>query len=136
MQLPVPFLRSTVVYIGLSPGPGEPGGQPCQKGTLSSIAKTPPAVTSRHHARTGGQRKMSGRLFGYARVSVASDTDANNLETQHRVLMVDRPIAGVAAFLNSRTRTVAWANRARIVQGRVNTVTGGTDGRRSEVRRH
>ena len=46
-------------------------------------------------------------------------------------VMVDRPIAGVAAFLNSRTRTVAWANRARIVQGRVNTETGGTDGRRT-----
>ena len=48
----------------------------------------------------------------------------------------DRPIAGVAAFLNGRTRTVAWANRARIVQGRVNTERGGTDGRGSEVRRH
>ena len=50
-------------------------------------------------------------------------------------VMADRPIAGVAAFLNSRTRTVARANRARIVQGRVNAETGGTDGRRSEVRR-
>ena len=40
-------------------------------------------------------------------------------------VMVDRPIAGVAAFPNGRTRTVAWANRARIVQGRVNTETGG-----------
>ena len=39
--------------------------------------------------------------------------------------MVDRSIAGVAAFPNGRTRTVAWANRARIVQGRVNTETGG-----------
>ena len=29
---------------------------------------------------------MSGRLFGYARMSVASDTDANSLETQRRVL--------------------------------------------------
>ena len=29
---------------------------------------------------------MSGRLFGYARVSVASDADANNLNTQRRVL--------------------------------------------------
>ena len=29
---------------------------------------------------------MSGRLFRYARVSVASDADANDLETQHRVL--------------------------------------------------
>ena len=63
-----------------------PGGQPCQKGTLSSIAITPPAVESRRRARTGGQRKMSGRLFGYARVSVASDADANNLENQRRVL--------------------------------------------------
>ena len=40
-------------------------------------------------------------------------------------VMVDRPIAGVAAFPNGRTRTVAWANRARIVQGRVNTEAGG-----------
>ena len=29
---------------------------------------------------------MNGRLYGYARVSVASDADANNLETQRRVL--------------------------------------------------
>ena len=29
---------------------------------------------------------MSGRLFGYARVSVASDADANNLENQRRLL--------------------------------------------------
>ena len=29
---------------------------------------------------------MSGRLFGYARVSVASDADANNLENQRRGL--------------------------------------------------
>ena len=49
-----------------------------------SIARTPPAVASCRHARTGGQRKMSGRLFGCARVSVASD--ANNSETQRRVL--------------------------------------------------
>ena len=29
---------------------------------------------------------MSGRLFGYIRVSVASDADANNPEAQRRVL--------------------------------------------------
>ena len=29
---------------------------------------------------------MCGKLFGYARVSVASDADANNLENQRRVL--------------------------------------------------
>ena len=29
---------------------------------------------------------MSGKLFGYARVSVASNADANNLSTQRRVL--------------------------------------------------
>ncbi len=29
---------------------------------------------------------MSGKLHGYARVPVASDADANNLENQHRVL--------------------------------------------------
>ena len=29
---------------------------------------------------------MSGKLFGYARVSVASDADANNFETQRRLL--------------------------------------------------
>ena len=29
---------------------------------------------------------MSGRLHGYARVSAASDADANNLETRRRVL--------------------------------------------------
>ena len=30
---------------------------------------------------------MSGKLFGYARVSVASNADANNLSTQRRVLV-------------------------------------------------
>ena len=49
-------------------------------------------------------------------------------------VMVDRSIAGVAAFPDGKTRTVAWANRARIVQGRVNTETGGTDGRTGEER--
>ena len=29
---------------------------------------------------------MSGRLYGYARLSVASDAGVNNLETQRRVL--------------------------------------------------
>ena len=29
---------------------------------------------------------MSGRLYGYARVSLPSDADANNVETQRRVL--------------------------------------------------
>ena len=29
---------------------------------------------------------MSGRLFGYARVPVASDADANNRDTQRRML--------------------------------------------------
>ena len=29
---------------------------------------------------------MSGKLYGYSCVSVASDADANNLETQRRVL--------------------------------------------------
>ena len=51
-----------------------------------SIARTLPAVAPGRHARTGGHRKMSGRLYGYARVSMASDADANNLETQRRVL--------------------------------------------------
>ena len=45
-----------------------------------TIARTPPTVASRRRARTGGQLKTSGRLFGYARVSVASDADANNSE--------------------------------------------------------
>ena len=29
---------------------------------------------------------MSGRLFGYARVSVAREVDANNLENQRRMM--------------------------------------------------
>ena len=51
-----------------------------------SIAKTLPAAVWCSHARTGGQRKMSGKLFGYVHVSVASDADANNLDNQRRVL--------------------------------------------------
>ena len=77
----------TVVYIALSSGPGQPGGQPCRKGTFSCIARTLSTVVSRCHARTGGQRKVSGKLFGDARVSVASDADANNSENQRRVLV-------------------------------------------------
>ena len=51
----------TVAYIGLSSGPRQPSGQPCRKGTLSSIVRTPPISASSRHARTGGQRKMSGK---------------------------------------------------------------------------
>ena len=76
----------TVVYIALSSGPRRPGGQPCQKGTNLSIARIRPTVALCRHARTGGHRKKSEKLFGYARVSVASDADANNLEKQRRVL--------------------------------------------------
>ena len=61
---------------------------PCRKGTLSSIAITLPAAASRRRAMTGGQRKMSGKLFGYARVSMASDADAKNLHT-HRWVPAD-----------------------------------------------
>ena len=63
-----------------------PVSEPCQKGTNLSIARTTTEVISYSHARTGGHRKMSGRLFGYVRVSVANDADANNLENQRRVL--------------------------------------------------
>ena len=68
--------------------PGRPSlvANPARKGTLSSIARTPPAVASRRYAKTGGQRKTSGKLHVCARVSVASNADANNLSTQRRVL--------------------------------------------------
>ena len=74
--------HSTTAFTGLP----RSSGQPCRKGTLSSIARTPSAVGSRRHATTGGQRSMTGKLLGYARVSVSSDADANNLENQRRVL--------------------------------------------------
>ena len=61
-------------------------GQPCLKGTDMSIARILPVVVAGCYAITGGQQKMSGKPFGYARVSVASDADANNLENQRRVL--------------------------------------------------
>ena len=61
-------------------------GQPCRKGTDMSIARILPVVVAGCYAITGGQQKMSGKPFGYARVSVASDADANNLENQRRVL--------------------------------------------------
>ena len=68
--------------------PGRPSlvANPARKGTLSSIARTPPAVASRRYARTGGQRKTSGKLHVCTRVSVASNADTNNLSTQRRVL--------------------------------------------------
>ena len=65
---------------------GRPPGHPCRKGTFSSTARIAPEVGSRRPARTGCQRKMSGRLFGYACVSVASDADANSLESERWVL--------------------------------------------------
>ena len=77
---------------------------------------------------------MSGKLFGYARVSVASDADANNLETQHRVLAdceqvfedvgsgtswnrPDRALLQSEAFAGYRQRRVVVEHRlARLVQ--------------------
>ena len=53
-----------------------------------SIAITLPAAASRRRAMTGGQRKMIGKLFGYGRVSMASDADAKNLHT-HRWVPAD-----------------------------------------------
>ena len=57
-----------------------------EKRTNLNIAITPVTVDSRHHARTGSQQKINGRLFGDVRVSVASYADTNNLESQRRVL--------------------------------------------------
>ena len=51
-----------------------------------SIARTVPTVVSRRRARTGGQRKMSWKPYGDARVSVATDAEANNSETQRLAL--------------------------------------------------
>ncbi len=51
-----------------------------------SIARILQTVVLCRYARTGGRQKMNGRLSGYARVSVASDADANNLENQRRLL--------------------------------------------------
>ena len=61
-------------------------GQPCRKGTLFSIAKILSSALLCFCARTGGQRKMRGRPFGYAHVSVVSDADANNFKTQRPAL--------------------------------------------------
>ena len=47
-----------------------------------SIAKRLPSALLCLCARTEGQRKMSGRLFGYARVSVGSEADVNTLESR------------------------------------------------------
>ena len=51
-----------------------------------SRARTLHNIASRCHAGTGGHREMGGGLYVYARVPVAGDADANNLETQRRVL--------------------------------------------------
>ena len=75
-----------VLWSTLPSEAGRPPWQTCHKGTNMSIARILPAVLGCRHARTGGHRKMSGRLFGYVRVSVVSDADANNLENQRRVL--------------------------------------------------
>ena len=71
-------------YTALGSRPAD--GLSCHKGTNVSIAITLVTVDSRHHARTGSQHKMNGRLFGAVRVSVASYADTDNLESQRRVL--------------------------------------------------
>ena len=48
-----------------------------------SIAISLPTVASRRHARTGGQRRMSGKLYGYTPCVGASG--ANNPSTEYRV---------------------------------------------------
>ena len=75
---------NNMAYTSCSSAPRRPCGHPCRKGTNMIIARTLAVVASRCHARTGGQRKRSGRLFGYARVSVASDADT--LSTPRRAL--------------------------------------------------
>ena len=50
--------------------------------------------------------------------------------------MEGRLIARVDALTLKRARTVAWANQARILQGRAGAHTGGIDGTRTEIRRH
>ena len=74
-----------MVYTALSSGPAARLASVI-KGLNLSIARTVPAVVSRRHARTGGQSKDDWRAYGYARMSVASDAYANNLESQRRVL--------------------------------------------------
>ena len=71
--------------------PGRPSlvANPARKlfprvGTLSSIARTPPAVASRRYARTGGQRKTSGKLHVCARVSVASGLSSRRFHQRRR----------------------------------------------------
>ena len=61
-------------------------GQPCRKGTISSIVRIAQDVGSRRHARTGGLRKMNCKPYGDARGSVVSDVYANNPETKRRAL--------------------------------------------------
>ena len=75
--------QTTMAFTACSSGPRRPCGHPCRKGTNMIIAIILVAVASRQYAKTGGQRKMRGKLFGYASTSVA---DTSNLENQRRVL--------------------------------------------------
>ena len=70
------------------------------------------------------------------RVKIPSLTCIGVRQTGGSLVMEDRLIARVAASTQERARTVAWANRARILQGRANAHTGGRDGKRTKLRGH
>ena len=69
--------------------PGRPSlvANPARKGTLSSIARTPPAVASRRYARTGGQRLVAGRTLGALRPGLPAG--AGPPRRQARPLLLD-----------------------------------------------
>ena len=80
------YQQTTMAYTACGSGSRRPCGDPCRKGTNVSIVIKPLTVASLQYVKTGGQRRMRGKLFGYARTSVASYPDANNPENQYRVL--------------------------------------------------
>ena len=69
-------------------------------------------------------------------VTITSLTWTGVRQTECSLVMEDRSIARVAAPTPERARTVAWANQARILQGRADARAGGIDGGRAEIHRH
>ena len=76
----------TVVYITLSAGPAQLGGQPCQKGDAFQHSQNSARRSITPLCQNRGPAKDERKTPRMRRVSVASNADANNLSTQRRVL--------------------------------------------------
>ena len=73
-------------YCGLHRPQLRPGGPTLPKGDAFQHSQNSAHRSITLPCQNRGPAKDERKTYGYARVSVASDADANNLETQRRVL--------------------------------------------------